>query len=125
MKGRFHADVRPQEASPTRANPAPIPTSPAGSVYPDYGEPVPCATFEDCFAAHRSRAKPTSRMIPIENSVAGRVADIHHLLPTPTCTSSASTSCRSAIQLMAKGGATLANLKSVQSHVQALGQCRN
>ena len=54
-------------------------TSPAREVYPDY-EPVPCATFEDAFAAISS-GEAELGMIPIENSVAGRVADIHHLMP--------------------------------------------
>ena len=48
-------------------------------VYPDY-EPVPCATFEDAFAAISS-GEAELGMIPVENSVAGRVADIHHLMP--------------------------------------------
>ena len=48
-------------------------------VFPDY-EPVPCATFEDAFVAINS-GEAEFGMIPIENSVAGRVADIHHLLP--------------------------------------------
>ncbi len=47
--------------------------------YPDY-TPLPCATFEDAFAAVRS-GRAALGMIPIENSVAGRVADIHHLMP--------------------------------------------
>ena len=49
------------------------------NVYPDM-EPLPCRTFEDAFAAVRE-GKAGLGMIPIENSVAGRVADIHHLLP--------------------------------------------
>ena len=49
-------------------------------VYPDY-EPVPCPTFEDCFSA-LTGGDVDLGMIPIENSVAGRVADIHHLMPT-------------------------------------------
>src|ERR687892_1418583 len=47
--------------------------------YRDY-EPLPCPTFEDVFAAVRS-GRAELAMIPIENSVAGRVADIHHLMP--------------------------------------------
>jgi len=47
--------------------------------YPD-SEAVPCATFEDAFAALSAREADLG-MIPIENSVAGRVADIHHLMP--------------------------------------------
>src|SRR3990167_1113030 len=44
-------------------------------------EAVPAATFEDCFAAV-TNGKADLAMIPLENSLAGRVADIHHLLPT-------------------------------------------
>src|SRR3712207_8241554 len=47
-------------------------------VHPDR-EPLPCATFEDAFAAV-SEGRAELAMIPIENSIAGRVADIHHLL---------------------------------------------
>ena len=47
--------------------------------YPD-AEPLPCPTFEDALAAIAS-GEADLGMIPIENSVAGRVADIHHLLP--------------------------------------------
>ena len=48
-------------------------------VYPDW-EPLPCATFEEALGAIRDGAAGLG-MIPIENSIAGRVADIHHLLP--------------------------------------------
>ena len=41
---------------------------------------LPCATFEEAFAAVRE-GRAELAMIPIDNSVAGRVADIHHLLP--------------------------------------------
>ena len=44
------------------------------------GEAVACPTFEDALAAVK-QGDATYAMIPIENSVAGRVADIHHLLP--------------------------------------------
>ena len=47
--------------------------------HPEYA-PLPCATFEDAFAAVRS-GRAALAMIPIDNSVAGRVADIHHLMP--------------------------------------------
>src|SRR6266849_1837074 len=48
--------------------------------YPDH-EPVPCPTFEDAFTAV-ANGEADLGMIPIENSVAGRVSDIHHLMPT-------------------------------------------
>jgi prephenate dehydratase len=91
-------------------------------VYPD-GEPVPCATFEDCFAALEQGTVDLA-MIPIENSVAGRVADIHHLLPEADVHIIGEHFLPIRHQLMGVRGATLAGLKTVQSHVQALGQCR-
>ena len=47
--------------------------------FPDY-EPAPYATFEDAFDAVKSGACALG-MIPVDNSIAGRVADIHHFLP--------------------------------------------
>ena len=43
-------------------------------------ETLPCASFEDAFAAVKD-GRAELAMIPIENSVAGRVADVHHLMP--------------------------------------------
>ena len=65
--------------SPIRASRAPIRTSPASRISPTC-QPLPCATFEDAFAALQDGAADLG-MIPIENSIAGRVADIHNLLP--------------------------------------------
>jgi len=90
--------------------------------YPDY-EPVPAATFEDCFTAMES-GEVDLGMIPIENSVAGRVADIHHLMPTAKLHIIGEWFLPIRNQLMAPKGATLETIKSVQSHVMALGQCR-
>jgi prephenate dehydratase len=90
--------------------------------YPEY-EPVPCATFEDCFTALGNR-EANLGMIPIENSVAGRVADIHHLMPTSGLHIVAEWFLPIRNQLMAPKGASLKTVKSVQSHVMALGQCR-
>lgn len=92
-------------------------------VYPDF-EAMPCATFEDCFAAIESGAADLG-MIPIENSIAGRVADIHHLLPASSLNIIGEYFLPIRHQLVAVRGATLADLKTVQSHPQALGQCRN
>jgi prephenate dehydratase len=90
--------------------------------YPEY-EPVPCATFEDCFTALGNGGADLG-MIPIENSVAGRVADIHHLMPTSGLHIVAEWFLPIRNQLMAPKGASLESIKSVQSHVMALGQCR-
>jgi prephenate dehydratase len=91
--------------------------------YPDY-EPIPCPTFEDCFSALQGGDVQLG-MIPIENSVAGRVADIHHLMPTSSLQIVAEWFLPIRNQLMAPKGATLKTIKTVQSHVMALGQCRN
>ena len=64
-------------------------------------------------------------MIPIENSVAGRVADIHHLLPHSGLFIIGEWFEPIHHQLMAPRGARLADIKTVESHVHALGQCRN
>ena len=90
--------------------------------YPDY-EAVPCPTFEDAFAAVES-GEATLGMIPIENSLAGRVADIHHLMPTSGLHIVAEWFLPIRHQLMAPKGAKLDDIRSVESHVMALGQCR-
>ncbi|RTM00411.1 prephenate dehydratase [Ancylobacter aquaticus] len=92
-------------------------------VYPDH-EALPCATFEDAFAALQN-GEADLGMIPIENSVAGRVADIHHLMPTSGLTIIGEFFLPLSHQLMAIKGASLATVKSAESHVMALGQCRN
>src|SRR5262245_11624175 len=91
--------------------------------YPDY-EPLPCPTFEDALGAI-SAGEAALGMIPIENSLAGRVADIHHLMPISGLHIVAEWFLPIGNQLMAPRGATLAGLKTVESHVMALGQCRN
>ena len=91
--------------------------------YPGY-EPIPCPTFEDCFSALQGNDVDLG-MIPIENSVAGRDADIHHLIPTSRLHIIAEWFLPIRNQLMAPKDATLKTIKTVQSHVMALGQCRN
>jgi prephenate dehydratase len=91
--------------------------------YKDY-EPLPCATFEDAFAALRG-GRAELAMIPIDNSVAGRVADIHHLMPKSGLHIVGEWFLPVQHQLMAPKGASLRTIKTVESHVHALGQCRN
>ena len=91
--------------------------------FPDL-EPLPCATFEDAFAAV-TNGDAALAMIPIENSVAGRVADIHHLMPRSGLHIISEWFLPVKHQLMAPKGATLDGIKTVESHVHALGQCRN
>jgi prephenate dehydratase len=85
--------------------------------------PLPCASFEDAFTAV-SNNEAALAMIPIENSIAGRVADIHHFLPHSGLHIVAEYFLPVHFQLMAPKGATREGLKSVYSHVHALGQCR-
>jgi prephenate dehydratase len=87
-------------------------------------EPLPCPTFEDAFAAVRN-GRAALAMIPIDNSVAGRVADIHHLMPRSGLHIVAEWFLPVQHQLMAPKGATLKTIRTVESHVHALGQCRN
>jgi prephenate dehydratase len=89
---------------------------------PDYA-PLPCATFEDAFAAVRE-GRAACGLIPIENSTAGRVADIHHLLPEGGLYITAEHFLRVRHQLLAAKAATVKTVKRVYSHVQALSQCR-
>jgi prephenate dehydratase len=91
--------------------------------YPSY-EPLPCPTFEDAFAAVRG-GRAVLAMIPIDNSVAGRVADIHHLMPASKLHIIGEWFLPVQHQLMAPKKATLKTIKTVESHVHALGQCRN
>ena len=87
-------------------------------------EALACPTFEDALAAVKSGAAKFA-MIPIENSVAGRVADIHHLLPHSGLHIVAEHFERVRHQLLTLPGVKLPELKTVHSHVMALGQCRN
>jgi prephenate dehydratase len=91
--------------------------------YPDM-EPLACPTFEDALGVVKS-GNAKYAMIPIENSVAGRVADIHHLLPGSDLYIVGENFQRVRHQLMGLKGTRLEDLKSVLSHTHALGQCRN
>src|SRR6187431_1472359 len=85
--------------------------------------PLPCPTFEDALAAISS-GEAALGMIPIENTLAGRVADIHHLLPQSGLFIVGEWFLPIRHQLMAPRGAKLDAIKTVESHVHALGQCR-
>ena len=85
--------------------------------------PLPCATFEDALTAV-TEGRAALAMIPIENSIAGRVADIHSLLPASGLFIVAEYFLPIRFQLLGLQGATLDGIASVYSHVHALGQCR-
>jgi prephenate dehydratase len=92
------------------------------NVYPDY-EPVPYRTFEECFTALEEGIVDLA-MIPVENSTAGRVADIHHLLPQSKVHIIGEYFLPIQHQLLGLPGAGLERLDAVRSHPQALDQCR-
>jgi prephenate dehydratase len=94
----------------------------AHEAFPDL-EPLPCPSFEDAFAAV-SEGHARYAMIPVENSVAGRVADVHHLIPESGLFIIGEHFVPIRHQLMGLDGATLEGLTHVRSHPQALGQCR-
>ena len=90
--------------------------------YPEW-EALACASFEDVFAAVES-GEADLAMIPIDNSIAGRVADIHHFLPTSGLHIIGEHFLRIQFTLMGVPGSTLETIRTVHSHVHALGQCR-
>lgn len=85
---------------------------------------LPCKSFEDALAAVQT-GKARLAMIPIENSTAGRVADIHILLPGSGLNIIGEHFEPIRHCLLATKDATEKTLKTVTSHVQALGQCRH
>ena len=86
-------------------------------------EPVPNATFEEAFEAVRSGDCQLG-MIPVENSIAGRVADVHHLLPSSGLKIIGERFKPIHFQLMANPGVKLEDVKTAVSMPIALGQCR-
>ncbi|MEM9678145.1 MAG: prephenate dehydratase [Pseudomonadota bacterium] len=93
------------------------------NVFPNM-EPVPCPTFEDAFEALKSGSADLA-MIPIENTLAGRVADIHQLLPNSGLHIIAEYFLPIDFHLMALPGVSRSAIETVYSHIHALGQCRD
>jgi prephenate dehydratase len=92
------------------------------AVFPD-DKTLPCLSFEDAFAAAQE-GRADLAMIPIENSIAGRVADVHHLLPEGGLTIIGEHYQPVVHHLLALTGAKLGDIREAHSHVQALAQCR-
>ncbi|MDF1634339.1 prephenate dehydratase [Mycoplana sp. MJR14] len=86
-------------------------------------EPLPCQTFEEAFLAVEN-GEADLAMIPIENTLAGRVADIHHLLPESRLHIVGEYFMPIRFQLMVLPGVTKDEIRTVHSHIHALGQCR-
>ena len=89
-----------------------------------YMTTLPCPTFETAMGAVQA-GKAELAIIPVENSIAGRVADLHSLLPHTKLKIVAEHFQRVEHCLVALPGASLKSIKTVKSHVQALAQCRN
>jgi prephenate dehydratase len=85
--------------------------------------PLPCATFEDAFMAAET-GDADFAMIPIENTLAGRVADIHRLLPESRLHIIGEYFMPIRFQLMVLPGVRREEIRTVHSHIHALGQCR-
>ncbi|WP_404290043.1 prephenate dehydratase [Glutamicibacter arilaitensis] len=90
--------------------------------FPDM-EAVPCASFEDAFAMVEN-GEADLAMIPIENSIAGRVADIHVLLPESDLQIVGEHYLRIRFDLLGIPGSSIESATEVHSHIHALGQCR-
>lgn len=86
-------------------------------------ETVPCNTFEDAFVAVQGGTVDLA-MIPIDNTLAGRVADVHHLMPKSGLHIIGEHFLKVDHALMGVKGATIEGLKHVHSHIHALPQCR-
>ena len=93
------------------------------AAFPDHA-PMACRTFEDCFIAVE-KGDADLAMIPVENTIAGRVGDIHYLLPTTQLHITGEYYLPIRFQLMALPGTKLADVKKARSHIMGLGQCRN
>lgn len=91
--------------------------------FPDY-QPVPCKTFEEALDSVQDGANDLA-MIPIDNSIAGRVGDIHHLLPKMKLHIIGERFLRIRFQLMGIESASLNSIQQAYSHVMALEQCRS
>ncbi len=86
--------------------------------------PLACRTFEDAFTAVE-QGDAELAMIPVENTIAGRVADIHHILPTTGLQIIAEHFLPIRFQLMGLPGVRLDGIRQARSHIMGLGQCRN
>ena len=90
-------------------------------IFPDT-EPTTCATFEEAFQLAKDNSD-YKIVIPIENSLAGRVADIHYLIPKYKLQIHAEHFQKVAHNLLGITGSKIENIKTVRSHSQAIGQC--
>ena len=86
--------------------------------------PIPCGTFAEALSLVKDGTAARA-MLPIENSLAGRVGDLHHLLPQSDLHIIAEHFLAIRHQLLGARGSNLQDITTVRSHAMALGQCRN
>ena len=86
-------------------------------------EPIPEETFDDAFTAVRE-GRADRAMIAIDNSVAGRVADVHHLMPGCGLHIVGEHFQRVHHYLLSIPGTKIEDIRYIHSHVHALNQCR-
>jgi prephenate dehydratase len=94
----------------------------AHAVFPA-DEPLPCLTFEDAISAVQT-GEADFGVVPVDNSLYGRIADIHHLLPESGLYIVGEHFLRVEMNLLGLKGTRIADIKAVQSLSVALGQCR-
>src|SRR5690606_1969114 len=94
----------------------------AHALFPN-DEALPCVTFEDTIAAVQ-QGRAEFGVVPVENSLYGRITDIYHLLPESGLFITGEHFLRIEMNLLGVPGATLKDVVAVQSLSVALGQCR-
>jgi prephenate dehydratase len=92
------------------------------ALFPDR-RTLPCRGFEEALGAAFA-GDAEFAVIPIENSLAGRVADVHHLLPLSDLHIVGEHFAPVHHHLLALPGVAIEDIRVVRSHVHALGQCR-
>jgi prephenate dehydratase len=116
------AEARPDRAVAFQGAPGAYSHQATRELFPDWA-PMPCFSFEDAIEAVKA-GRAARAVIPIENSLHGRVADIHFLLPESGLSIVAEHFVRVRHCLLGAKGAAREGVSEALSHPQALGQCR-
>jgi prephenate dehydratase len=120
--GRTSTKLAPMKTIAYQGEPGSNSAAAAADLYPGSAG-LPCASFEQALEAVTLGTADLA-VIPVDNSAAGRVADVHHLLPDSGLSIIAEYFLPIRFDLAGVPGGTLAQIESVRSHVHALGQCR-
>ena len=91
-------------------------------VFPN-ADAIACSTFEEAFQLAKDNSE-YKIVIPIENSLAGRVADIHYLIPKYKLQIHSEHFQKVTHNLLGIKGSKIKDIKTVRSHSQAIGQCQ-